>query len=154
MLDQFSNVIVVLTRDKYTIPPYNYLVEDSFGNCYVNVAELDEERQYASLGQPFVEPFYTSLNYEQDLVFFAVSSTVTVRGVLNEFPPMVMMYLGLTIAVLPPIIVAFCMSYHYCPTHRSRQRVERIKKWQKELEKTNKKLRKHNINLESQEEFL
>ena len=107
----------MITRDKYSIPPSNYLL-DSYGNCFLNVALLKDSAQYASLGQPFVKTFYTSLNYEKNFVYFGVSTTVTVRGTMKIFPAILVIYLGLTINIIPGIIAAFCMEYHYCPRIR------------------------------------
>ena len=111
------NVTVFITRDKYEIPPRNFL-RDVSGNCYIYISELFQEAQYAQLGQPFMKTFFTNLNFEQNLVHFAVSNTVAIKGSILLFPPIVMVYLGLTIAVFPPIIVAFCMNYRYCPIFR------------------------------------
>ena len=70
-----------------------------------------------------------------------MSVTVTVQGQIKLYPPLLVWYLGFTIVVLPPIIVAACMSYNYCPKIRRRERQERIRKWKKELKNTQNKLR-------------
>ena len=57
------------------------------------------------------------------------------------FPPLLAWYLGFTIVVLPPIIAAFCMQYHYCPKRRRRQRQERIQKLRSELEMSKQTLK-------------
>ena len=82
-----------------------------------------------------MKTFYTALNYEQNLVHFAVSATVKIQGTLILFPPIVMIYLGVTIAILPGIISSFCMACHYCPKRRRRQRFERMEKLSVQLEK-------------------
>jgi hypothetical protein len=88
---------------------------------------------YVSLGQPFMRTFYTQLNYNPELVFFAVSTLVSVQGKIKTFPPTLAMYLGLTISILPGIIAAFCMEYHYCPRLRRKQHIDRINKLQDKL---------------------
>ena len=107
----------MITRDKYSIPPNNYLA-DTGSDCYVMVGQLLDTAQYASLGLPFMKTFYTSLNYKESFVYFGLSTTVSVRGSMKLFPPIVAMYLGLTISILPGIIAAFCMEYHYCPKRK------------------------------------
>ena len=115
----FNTVSVVITRDKYDIPKENYLVNEGI-YCDVRIGQVDESAIYASLGQPFLKTFYTSLNYDQNCVFFGVSTTVTVRGEIRLFPNILQLYLGFVILVIPPIIVAFCMEYNYCPKRRFR----------------------------------
>jgi hypothetical protein len=88
---------------------------------------------YASLGQAFMRTFYTQLNYDPELVFFAVSTLVSVQGKIKTFPPILAMYLGLTISIMPGIIAALCMEYHYCPRLRQKQRKDRIKKLKEKL---------------------
>ena len=56
------------------------------------------------------------------------------------FPPILIMYLGLTINILPGIIAALCMEYHYCPKIKRKQRMDRIKKLIDELEEQECKL--------------
>ena len=99
----------------------------------MKVGELEDSAQYASLGDPFIQTFYTSLNYAQNVLHFAVSTTVSVRGELRIFPGLVIPYLGLTCIILPPILVALCGQYHYCPKIRRRERIERVKKWTGDL---------------------
>jgi len=70
---------------------------------------LPEGDSYVVLGLPFMKTYYSSLDYSEDLVYFGVSTTVPWRGKIKLFPPIVIMYLGVTIVLLPPIIVAFCM---------------------------------------------
>jgi hypothetical protein len=77
--------------------------------------------------------FYTQLNYNPELVFFAVSTLVSVRGKIKVFPPTLAIYLGLTISILPGIIAAFLMEYHYCPKIRRKQHMDRIKKLRNKL---------------------
>jgi hypothetical protein len=77
---------------------------------------------YVSLGQAFMRTFSTVLNYDPELVYFAVSALVSVRGKIKTFPPILVMYLGATISILQGIIAAFCMEYHYCPKRRLSQR--------------------------------
>jgi hypothetical protein len=121
VLQYFHDVTIVITRDKYTVPPENYLYYNGY-SCYVYVVQLPEGSIYASLGQPFVRTFYTRLNYAPNLVYLGVSTTVSVRGAILLFPPILIMYLGLTINILPGIIAAFCMEYHYCPRRRRSQK--------------------------------
>jgi hypothetical protein len=54
---------------------------------------------------------------------------VKVRGEMKRFPPIVRIYLGFVINVLPPIIAALLMEYHYCPKRRRAQKLERAQKW-------------------------
>ena len=126
---------VVITRNKFDIPPENYLW-DVYGDgseCDVMIAQAADSDIYVSLGQPFVKTYYTSFDYGENLVYFGVSTTVTAQGEIRLFPPIVWMYLGFTIAVLPPIIAAFCMEYNYCPKRRRAQRAKRVKRLRKEL---------------------
>jgi hypothetical protein len=90
--------------------------------------QLRDQAIYASLGQPFMRTFYTQLNYGQNVVLFGVSTTVSVQGEMHLFPPILIMYLGLTIVIIPPIIAALCMEYHYCPKRRQTQQTNRIKR--------------------------
>jgi hypothetical protein len=85
--------------------------------------------------------FYTNLNYAQNVVLFGVSTTVSVQGFLHLFPPIVILYLGLTIVILPPIIAAFCMEYHYCPKMRKMQRRERLTLLKEKLEEQKEELK-------------
>ena len=98
-----------------------------------------------SLGLPFVKTFYTSLNYTENFVYFGVSTTVSVRGTIKISPPILVMYLGLTINILPGIIAAFCMDYHYCPKRRLHQRINRMKNLNKKLESQNEELKEMGI---------
>ena len=63
VVKEMRSVSVVITRDKYDIPPENYLRID-YGNCGIYIVELVEESQYASLGQPFMKTFFTRLNFD------------------------------------------------------------------------------------------
>ena len=49
-------------------------------------------------------------------------------------PQILVMYLGLTVAILLGIISAFCMEYHYCPRRKRAQRINRMKNLKQELE--------------------
>ena len=49
VLGEFKNITIVITRDKYMIPPQNYLVQDR-GLCLVNVGKLSPERTFAFFG--------------------------------------------------------------------------------------------------------
>ena len=82
VMSSFKNVTVVITRDKYRIPPENYLKNEN-DYCFIHIRELLKDAQYAILGQPFMKTFYTHLNFEQNLVNFAVSTTVKVMGDIN-----------------------------------------------------------------------
>ena len=96
--------------------------------CFVNIMQLLDQAIYASLGQPFMRTFYTSLNYSQNVVLFGVSTTVSVEGEMHIFPPILIIYLGITIVILPPIIAALCMEYHYCPKRRQTQKIDMKKR--------------------------
>ena len=95
---------------------------------------MASDARYVELGLPCMKTFYTSLDFLQKYAYFAVSVTVTVQGQLKLYPPLLKWYLGFTVVVLPPIIVAACMSYHYCPRIRRRQRLARIQNLQDKLE--------------------
>jgi UPF0716 family protein affecting phage T7 exclusion len=53
---------------------------------------------------------------------FAVSTTVSVEGILLIFPNIVVTYLGFTVVLWPPIIAIFLAEYRYCPRRRLNQR--------------------------------
>ena len=104
------------------------------------IAQAADSDIYASLGQPFMKTFFTSFDYGKNMVYFGVSTTVTTQGVIREFPPIVIIYLGFTIAIFPPIIAAYCMEYRYCPLRRRNQKTKRTKNLHSKLIKQRKTL--------------
>ena len=85
------------------------------------------------LGTYFLRAFYSVFDYRNDFLYFGINNLFSDYVELHKFPGLLIPYLGLTCVIFPPIIVAFCMDYNYCPRRRRRQRIERMKKLKNNL---------------------
>ena len=68
---------LVITRDKYVLPPEAYTYDLPFPKgCYLTINPLPVSDLYVRIGNNFMKTFYTKFDYQDNEVLFGVLVTV------------------------------------------------------------------------------
>ena len=62
----FGDVSIVITRNKYQLPPFSWTYVRPAELCQLMIAPLDYTDPYVRLGKPFLKAFYTKFDYSNN----------------------------------------------------------------------------------------